>query len=79
MMLFFLDRIGNIIGQGENATDSLPNCINFRLVQNESICRRQIKCSSNKSFSDREVRKHSVKRRKCWLPALKSTDCSVED
>ena len=42
----------------------------FRLVQNESICRRQNKCDSKIKICRGKSRKHCGKRRKCWLPAF---------
>ena len=47
--------------------NSLPKN-NLRLVQNESICRRQIKCKWNTEIWFEKGRKHYGKRRKCWLP-----------
>ena len=43
---------------------------NFRLLQIESICKRQNKCSWNHDFYLWLGRKHCGKRRKCWLPAF---------
>ena len=48
---------------------SLPHN-NFRLVQIESICRRQNRCDSKIEISFGKGRKHCGKRRKCWLPAF---------
>ena len=47
--------------------DSLQN---FKLVQIESICRRQNKCNPNIEICFENGRKHCGKRRKCWLPAF---------
>ena len=43
---------------------------NFRLVQIESICRRQNKCDWKIEICFGKGRKHCGKRRKCWLPAF---------
>ena len=40
---------------------------NDRLVQIESTCRQQNTCDSNFEFCFRKGRKHTLKRRKCWL------------
>ena len=42
----------------------------FRLVQIESICRRQSKCNLEREIFVGMDRKHFWKRRKCWLPAV---------
>ena len=44
----------------------------FRLVQIESICRRQIECDLNDDFCLCKGRKYCWKKRKCWLPAFSS-------
>ena len=41
-----------------------------RLVQIESICRRQNKCNLTPEILFGMGRKHCGKRRKCWLPAF---------
>ena len=67
---------------------------NFRLVQIQSICRRQNKSDSKIEICVGKSRKHCGKRRKCWLPAfspfpimlskaffsrgVKSADCVVK-
>ena len=43
---------------------------NFKLVQIESICRRQNKCNLKTEILSAMVRKHGDKRRKCWLQAF---------
>ena len=50
--------------------NSLPNNKFFRLVQIQSICRRQNKCDSKTQICSGKGRKHCGKRRKCWLPAF---------
>ena len=41
-----------------------------RLVQTESICRRQNKCYLQTEIHFGMCKKHCGKRRKCWLPAF---------
>ena len=41
----------------------------FKLVQIESICRRQYKCDRKIEISFEKGRKHCGKSRKCWVPA----------
>ena len=43
---------------------------NFRLVQIQSICRRQNKWDEKTEICFGKGRKHCGKRRKCWLPAF---------
>ena len=43
---------------------------NLRLVQIGSICRQQNKCKRKIENCLKKGRKHSGKRRKCWLPAF---------
>ena len=45
-------------------------CQKFRLVQIQSICRRQIKCVPDIEFCFENGRRYCGKMRKCWLPAF---------
>ena len=47
-----------------------PNDKFFRLVQIESICRRQTRCNLKIEILLGMGRKHCEKRRKCWLPGF---------
>ena len=49
---------------------TLYQTTNFRLVQIESICRRQIECDRIIEIYFWKGRKHCGKRRKFWLPAF---------
>ena len=50
---------------------------NFRLVQIESVSRRQIKHNSKLEICFGKGRKHFGKRSKCWLPAIFSISYNV--
>ena len=49
---------------------SLPNDKILDLVQIQRISRQQNKCNLKTEIIFGMVRKHSGKRRKCWLPAF---------
>ena len=50
---------------------------NLRLVQIESICRRQIECSLDDDFCICLDRKHCRNKRKCWLQAFSPVPSNV--
>ena len=64
-------NVDKVIGIGFN---SLRKRQKFRLVKIENICMQQNKCDSKREICFGKGRKHSGKRRKCWLTHYQMTN-----